>query len=62
MAEGNETRGSLYEVMTQIEVAERLGFIEHSQPIEDLAAEVAAMLASLMKKYGSLRSSTPNSN
>ena len=55
-------RGSLYETMTQLEVAERLGFIEHSQDIEDLAKEVGAMIASLMKKYGNIRSSTSTLN
>lgn len=44
-------RGSLYEVMNQLDIAESLGYIEHSAEIEDLAIEVRKMLFVMIKKF-----------
>ena len=44
-------RGSLYETMTQLEMAKELGYIESIDEIEVLAAEISRMLTTLMKKY-----------
>jgi len=51
-------RGSLYETMTQLEMAQSLGYIEDLSEIETLAAEIGRMLGSLLKKYGAIHSST----
>ena len=44
-------RGSLYETMTQLELAQSLGYIETISDVEGLASEISRMLTSLMKKY-----------
>ncbi len=44
-------RGSLYETMTQLELAQTLGFIDTIKDVEELASEISRMLTSLMKKY-----------
>ena len=44
-------RGSLYETMTQLEIAQSLGYIETISDGEGLASEISRMLTSLMKKY-----------
>ena len=44
-------RGSLYETMTQLELAQSLGYIEVLKDVEELASEISRMLTSLMKKY-----------
>jgi len=44
-------RGSLYETMTQLEMAKELGYIESIDEVEVLAAEISRMLTTLMKKY-----------
>ena len=44
-------RGSLYETMTQLELAQLLGFIDTIKDVEELASEISRMLTSLMKKY-----------
>ena len=57
------TRGSLYETLTQIQVAEDLGYISKHGYLDCLAADVGRMLTSLLKKYGAIRSTptaTPN--
>ena len=51
-------RGSLYETMTQLEMAQRLGYIDSLEPYEPTAKEIARMLTALMKKYLTLHSST----
>ena len=49
-------RGSLYETMTQLQVAVDLGYIPVISPeLESLMSEVGRMLTSMLKKYGSLR-------
>ena len=55
-------RGSLYETMTQLEMAQRLGYINSLEPYEPIANEIARMLTALMKKYLTLHSSTSTSN
>ena len=47
-------RGSLYELMSELEIAEQSGYIIISTEIESLAAEIARMLGSMLKKYGSI--------
>ena len=49
-------RGSLYETMTQLELAESIGYIETIDEIESVASEISRMLTALIKKY------YPNSN
>ena len=50
-------RGSLYETMTQLEMAKELGYIESIDEVEVLAAEISRMLTTLMKKYMPLSNS-----
>ena len=48
-------RGSLYETMTQLQIAVDLGYISALDPaLEALISEVGRMLTSMLKKYGSL--------
>lgn len=47
-------RGSLYETLTHIEVAQRLGYIEVQPEIESLASEIRRMLSAMINKYGIL--------
>ena len=44
-------RGSLYETMTQLEMAQSLGYIDAIKDVEELASEISRLLTSLMKKY-----------
>jgi len=44
-------RGSLYEVLTQLEIAQNLGYAELTSEIEDLSAELSKMITALMNKY-----------
>ena len=44
-------RGSLYETMTQLELAQSLGYVGLISDAERLAIEISRMLTSLMKKY-----------
>ena len=56
-------RGSLYETMTQLQVAVDLGYIPAlSQDLELLMSEVGRMLGSMLKKYGNIRCSTSTSS
>ena len=50
-------RGSLYETMTQLELAQSLGYIEAIKDVEELASEISRMLTTLMKKYTPLSNS-----
>ena len=50
-------RGSLYETMTQLEMAKELGYLETIDEVEALAAEISRMLTTLMKKYTPLSNS-----
>ena len=51
-------RGSLYETMTQLQVAVDLGYISViSSELDSLMTEVGRMLGSMLKKYGTLRCS-----
>ena len=55
-------RGSLYETMTQLEIAQSLGYIDSIEEVEDLASEISRMLTSLIKKYNPFSNSNSNSN
>ena len=44
-------RGSLYETMTQLELAELIGYIDTIEEIESVATEISRMLTTLIKKY-----------
>jgi len=44
-------RGSLYETINQLDIAESLGYIRHSDEIENLAIELRKMLFSMIKKF-----------
>ena len=56
-------RGSLYETMTQLQVAVDLGYIPAlSQDLELLISEVGRMLGSMLKKYGNIHCSTSTSS
>jgi four helix bundle protein len=50
-------RGSLYETMTQLELAESIGYIDTIDEIESVAAEISRMLTTLIKKYHPLSNS-----
>lgn len=54
-------RGSLYETINQLEIAQDLGYATLTSEIEILATEVGRMLTTLMKKYNH-RSTTTTSN
>jgi len=47
-------RGSLYETMTQLEMAFKLGYIGTLDELESAAEEIGKMLGSLLKKYGAI--------
>ena len=52
-------RGSLYETMTQLQIAVDLGYISEVNPeLDALINEVGRMLTSMLKRYGSLRCTT----
>ena len=56
-------RGSLYETMTQLQVAVDLGYIPAiSSELESLMSEVGRMLGAMLKKYGNIRCSTSTSD
>lgn len=44
-------RGSLYETITQLEMARSFGYIENYLEAEVLAKEISRMLTTLIKKY-----------
>jgi len=44
-------RGSLYEALTQLELAKSFGYIENFDDLESLAEEISRMLTALIKKY-----------
>ena len=50
-------RGSLYETMTQLELAESIGYIDAIDEIESVATEISRMLTTLIKKYHPLSNS-----
>ena len=54
-------RGSLYETMTQLELATSIGYIKSIEEVEAQAAEISRMLTTLMKKYISLTPSPSTS-
>ena len=47
-------RGSLYETMTQLEVAKDLGYASITPEIEQLAMDTGRILSAMLKKLGSL--------
>ena len=51
-------RGSLYETMTQLDLAKSLGYISGFDEIETLAGEVGSILTSLLRKYGTIEQKT----
>jgi len=48
-------RGSLFETLTQLELAKDFGYVSETNEIESLAAEISRMLTSMLHKYGSLQ-------
>ena len=50
-------RGSLYETMTQLEMAQSIGYLDTIEEIEAMASEISRMLTSLIKKYHPLSNS-----
>ena len=54
-------RGSLYETMTQLELATSISYIKSIEEVEAQAAEISRMLTTLMKKYISLTPSPSTS-
>lgn len=51
-------RGSLYESLTQLRIACDLGYCGPQPGIESVADEVLRMLGTMLKKYGTIHSST----
>ena len=52
-------RGSLYETMTQLQIAVDLGYVHKLMPeLESLLSEVGRMLGVMLKKYGAFRCSS----
>jgi len=53
-------RGSLYETMTQLEMAQSFGYIDSFEEVESMASEISRMLTSLIKDTtGSVPFETP---
>jgi four helix bundle protein len=50
----NHARGSLYEVQTQLAIAERLGYLNQNQTLISNAAEVGRLLNGLIRSYRAL--------
>ena len=48
-------RGSLFETMTQLEGAERLGYVTVPDGIVTAAAEIGRMLTAMLKKFGTIQ-------
>jgi len=48
-------RGSLFEVMTQIQIAQDLGYATQNEEIESLSTEVGNMLTAMLKKFGAIQ-------
>lgn len=48
-------RGSLYETLTQLEIAQDLGYVFVTPEIEQLATEIGCILGSMIKKYGTVQ-------
>lgn len=46
-------RGSLYETLTQLEIAKDLGYASVTPEIEQLAMDIGRILGAMLKKYGS---------
>ena len=44
-------RGSLYETMTQLEIAESLGYIVAQPQIEEVSVEIRRMLNAMIRKF-----------
>ena len=44
-------RGSLYETINHLDIAESLGYVRHSDEIENLAIELRKMLFAMIKKF-----------
>lgn len=56
-------RGSLYEIMTQLQVAVDLGYISEITPeLNDLINEIGRILTAMLKKYGSIHCTTATSD
>lgn len=51
-------RGSLYETLTQLELAKRQQYISDYEPIRQLADEISRMLTTMLQKYGTLEQKT----
>lgn len=47
-------RGSLYETVTQLQIAQDLGYIEICDNLNTLADEIGKMLTALIKKHGAI--------
>ncbi len=45
-------RGSLFETMTQFQIAQELGYASENGEIDSLMAEIGNMLTAMLKKYG----------
>lgn len=50
-------RGSLYETMTQLELAQSFGYLDSISDAENMASEISRMLTTLIKKYTPLSNS-----
>jgi four helix bundle protein len=48
-------RGSLYETLTQLEIAQKLGYVSNIEGVESVATEVGRMLGAMLKKYGTIQ-------
>jgi len=51
-------RGSLYETLTQLEIAKRQCYISEYDSIRQLADEISRMLTVMLQKYGTLEQET----
>ena len=47
-------RGSLFETITQLQIAQDLGYIGDLPNVDDLIAEIGRMLTTMLRKYGTL--------
>lgn len=47
-------RGSLFETITQLQIAQNLGYVGELPEIQDMIDEIGRMLTSMLRKYGAL--------
>ena len=47
-------RGSLYETITQLQIAQDLGYVDSIPEVQEVIDDVGRMLTAMLRKYGTL--------